>query len=188
MDVADKIADVILTDPSVSVREIAQRLGYAEERTIYYWINKRGFHGIRPFKRAVLTGQFRGQLHARESTARPGRLPVADRLTKTGDPVYTGETVPITLDRGRGLYVWRYQGDPEIGILPLDLLVIGPVDLDSAELVLAQSAAGTVVLRHVITVDHTRLLVGYAPAQVDRTCRPVGTVLQVARLLRPATL
>jgi hypothetical protein len=188
MDVADKIADVILSDPSVSVREIARRLGYAEERTIYYWIQKRGFHGIRPFKRAVLTGQYRGQSHAREPAARPGRLPVADRLTKSGDPVYTGETLPITLDRGRGLFVWRYLGPPDVGVLPGDYLVIGPVNLAAAEMVLSQRPDGSVVLRHVAHTASGPLLIQYPHTTVDPDGRPVGTVLQVARLLPPATI
>ncbi|MDA8199628.1 MAG: hypothetical protein M0Z54_09405 [Thermaerobacter sp.] len=188
MDVADKIADVILSDPSVSVREIAQRLGYAEEKTIYYWMNKRGFHGIRPFKRAVLTGQYRAASRAREAVGRPGRLPVADRLTKTGDPVYTGETLPITLDRGRGLFVWCYHGPPDLGILPGDYLVIGPVNLESAAVVLAIGPEHAPTIRHVVHADGGPLLVEPLRATIDSSARAIGTVLQVLRLLPPATI
>ncbi len=188
MDVADKIADVILSDPSVSVREIAQRLGYAEEKTIYYWMNKRGFHGIRPFKRAVLTGQYRAVSRAREAVGRPGRLPVADRLTKAGEPVYTGETLPITLDRGRGLFVWRYQGPPTLGILPGDYLVIGPVNLEAAAMVLAIGPEQGPAIRHVLHTDGGPLLVEPLRALLDPTARAIGTVLQVMRLLPPAVI
>ncbi len=188
MDVADKIADVILSDPSVSVREIAQRLGYAEEKTIYYWMNKRGFHGIRPFKRAVLTGQYRAATHAREAVGRPGRLPVADRVTKSGEPVYTGETLPITLDRGRGLFVWRYQGPPDVGLLPGDYLVIGPVNLDAAAMVLAVGPERLPAVRHVLHAEGGPLLIEPLRPAIDSGARAIGTILQVIRLLPPATI
>ncbi len=188
MDVADKIADVILSDPSVSVREIAQRLGYAEEKTIYYWMNKRGFHGIRPFKRAVLTGQYRGASIARESSGRPGRLPVAERFTKAGEPIYSGETLPITLDRGRGLFVWRHQGPVEAGILIGDCLVIGPANLAAAALVLAMTPDHLPAIRHVVQTDAGPLLLAYPEATLDSVSRPIGTILQVLRLLPPATM
>lgn len=188
MDVADKIADVILSDPSVSVREIAQRLGYAEEKTIYYWMNKRGFHGIRPFKRAVLTGQYRGASLAREGSGRPGRLPVAERFTKRGDPVYSGETLPITLDRGRGLFVWRHQGPLDAGLLIGDYLVIGPVNLAAASLVLALTPDHVPAIRHVVQTEAGPLLLAYPEATVDPTAHPIGTILQVLRLLPPATM
>ncbi|MCL8207814.1 MAG: hypothetical protein K6V97_07070 [Actinomycetia bacterium] len=185
MDVVDKIAELIRTDPSISVKELARRLGYAEEKTIYYWINKRGFRGIRPFKRAVLTGQFRSAAAAREPALRPGRLPVAERLSATGDPVYTGETLPVTLDRGRGLFVLHYRGDAVDAFLPGDYLVVGPVDLTQAEWVVVARPPGSAALRRVVRTAAGPLLVDWHSAEVDRDARPVGTVLEILRLLRP---
>lgn len=186
MDVVDKIADLILLDPSISVRELAKRLGYAEEKTIYYWIAKRGYRGIRAFKRAVLTGHFRGRMVAREAQARPGRLPVAERLGVHGEPVLTGETIPITLDRGRGTYVLHYAGPNEANILAGDYLVIGPVDLERADWVLTL-AEGRPKVRRVLRAGGMRHLLDMTRGTIDNECQPIGTILQIARILSPAT-
>lgn len=159
-----------------------------KKRQSTYWIAKRGFHGIRPFKRAVLTGQFRGHLTIKEASVRPGRLPVADRVTLNGDPVFTGETLPVTLDRGRGLYVLRYAGPCEPGTLPGDYLIIGPLDLGAADWVLAVGANGKPALRRVVRLGEQPALLDCGQGMLDATARPVGTVLQVCRLLPPATL
>jgi hypothetical protein len=186
MDVVDKIAELIRTDPSITVKELARRLGYAEEKSVYYWINKRGFRGIRPFKRAVLTGQFRTASSAREPAPRPGRLPVAERLSAAGDPVFTGETLPITLDRGHGLFVWLYRGDAVDAFRPGDYLVVGPLDLTQAEWVLVARPPGGAALRRVVRAPGGPMLVDWRSAEVDRDARPVGTILEILRLLRPA--
>jgi transposase-like protein len=186
MDVVDKIADLILQDPSISVRELARRLGYAEEKTVYYWLSKQGYRGIRPFKRAVLTGQYRASGRARETSSRLGRLPIADRLSSSGDPLFTGASLPVTLDRGRGLYVFHYSGPAVHGLLPGDYIVVGPLDWAQAEWVIVQTAAGTVELRRVVRTDAGPLLFDPQRADVDREATPRGTVLQVVRVLRPA--
>lgn len=186
MDVVDKIADLILLDPSISVRELAKRLGYAEEKTIYYWIAKRGYRGIRAFKRAVLTGHFRGRLVAREPGTRPGRLPMAERLGPHGEPILTGETIPITLDRGRGTYVLHYAGPSEANIIAGDYLVIGPVDLDQADWALT-IAGGQPAVRRVIRTGGARYLLDMTRGNIDHECLPIGTILQIARILSPAT-
>ena len=188
MTVTDQIADLILQDPSISVREIARRLGYAEEKTIYYWILKRGFHGIRAFKRAVLTGQYRGYAVAREAVLRPGRLPVADRLSKSGEPLLTGETLAVTLDRGRGLFVWRYGGPTVANIQAGDLLVVGPVDLGTGEWLLVAGADGQPALRAVVRgPDGANWILDGERHELDRGSSPIGTILQLARMFRPAT-
>lgn len=187
MDVVDKIADLILQDPSISVRELARRLGYAEEKTIYYWLAKRGFRGIRPFKRAVLTGHFRGAGRVREATGRLGRLPVADRLSRTGEPEFTGDTLPITLDRGRGQYVLHYAGPATHGVLPGDYIVVGPMDWSQAEWVIVQTAGRDVELRRLVRTEGGPLLFDVQRAEVDPDASPRGTVLQIVRVLRPAT-
>lgn len=190
-DVIDKIADLILQDPSISVREVARRLGYAEEKTVYYWLSKRGFRGIRPFKRAVLTGQYRHVLRpSSEAPKRSSRLPVADRLASNGDPLYTGTTVPVGLDRGRGLYVLHYPGPAAFGILTGDYLVVGPLELEASEVVLVQADGAQLELRHVLTPapEGRPLLLDYRCAALDDRSIPRGTVLQVIRVLKPAVL
>src|SRR5579875_3830418 len=190
-EVIDRIADLILQDPSISVREVARRLGYAEAKTIYYWLSKRGFHDIRPFKRVVLTGQYRHVLRAGpDSAKRAARLPVADRLSPQGDPLYTGATVPVALDRGRGLYVPHSPGPPDLGVLTGDYLVVGPLALEEAEVVLVQTEALQLELRHVLrpAPGQGPFLFDYRRAAFDDRSRPRATVLQVMRVLKPAIL
>jgi hypothetical protein len=102
--------------------------------------------------------------------------------------VYTGETLPITLDRGRGLFVWRYQGPPDLGILPGDYLVIGPVNLEAAAVVLAVGPEQAPTIRHVVHADGGPLLVEPLRAAIDSSAHAIGTVLQVLRVLPPATI
>lgn len=54
MSVIDEIARYILADPNVTARTIAARLGYAEEKSVYYWLQKAGFKGMKDFKASVL--------------------------------------------------------------------------------------------------------------------------------------
>jgi hypothetical protein len=187
MSVTDQIAQLVLQDPSISVRELAERLGYSEEKSVYYWLHKRGFRGIRAFKRAVLTGQYRSQWSAREpSGARPGRLPVAERYARNGEPLFTGETIPVLLDKGRGLYVLRYPGPPDGAFAPGDLLVVGPPDLERAEWVIVLSAHHHPAVRRVVRSDGGFLLLNAASGEVDRQGRIAGTLLQLIRLFKPA--
>ncbi len=54
MSVIDQMSRLVLADPNVTAREIAKQLGYAEEKSVYYWLQKSGFTGMREFKKSVL--------------------------------------------------------------------------------------------------------------------------------------
>jgi len=56
--VLQRMAQFIQENPSITVKELARKLGYSEEKSVYYWLEKAKFYGIKNFKRAVLTGQF----------------------------------------------------------------------------------------------------------------------------------
>lgn len=55
MNVLERMAALIREDPAITVAEIARRLGYSEEKSVYYWLEKARVKGIREFKRMVLT-------------------------------------------------------------------------------------------------------------------------------------
>ncbi len=55
MSVIDQMSRLILADPNVTARQIAKTLGYAEEKSVYYWLSKSGYKGMRDFKKAVLS-------------------------------------------------------------------------------------------------------------------------------------
>jgi hypothetical protein len=126
MRVIDQIANLILEDPYITASGIAKKLGYAEEKTVYYWINKHHYHGLVAFKRAVLSGQFRPASRAvRESPSRYGRIPIVDRFSPQGQPIYSGETVSLTVPK-ETQFVWRYPGPALLHIIPQDLLAFVP--------------------------------------------------------------
>lgn len=54
MSVIDQMSRLVLADPNVTARQIAKSLGYAEEKSVYYWLSKSGYSGMKDFKRSVL--------------------------------------------------------------------------------------------------------------------------------------
>ena len=54
MSVIDEIVSLLARNPNITAKEIAQALGYAEEKSIYYWLRKAGYGGLRQFRAAVL--------------------------------------------------------------------------------------------------------------------------------------
>ncbi len=50
-----QIAALIKEDPSISVRQIAAELKFADSKSVYYWLEKGNISGINEFKRMVLT-------------------------------------------------------------------------------------------------------------------------------------
>lgn len=60
LDVGDQIlramAAFVRANPTATVRELAAHLGFSEERSVYYWLQKMGYRGLREFKRHVIAG------------------------------------------------------------------------------------------------------------------------------------
>lgn len=53
-----KMARIVMQNPTATAREITEKMGYAQEKSVYYWLRKAGFRGIVDFRQAVLTGNF----------------------------------------------------------------------------------------------------------------------------------
>lgn len=127
MRVIDRIANLILDDPYITAVQIARQLGYAEQKTVYYWIQKSRFQGLTAFKRAVLSGQYhppQPNEELREHHAHYGRFDIAETFLAHGEPLFTGETMSLSALSG-ALFIWRYPGPATPSILPQDLLVLG---------------------------------------------------------------
>jgi len=54
-DYLSKMADLVRENPSITVREIASALQFADSKSVYYWLDKHHFRGINEFKREVLS-------------------------------------------------------------------------------------------------------------------------------------
>lgn len=48
------IAALVRENPSITVREIANKMSFADNKSVYYWLNKGNFSGIGDFKKSVL--------------------------------------------------------------------------------------------------------------------------------------
>lgn len=48
------IAALVREDPSITVREIAKEMSFADNKSVYYWLGKAKFRGIGEFKKTVL--------------------------------------------------------------------------------------------------------------------------------------
>ncbi len=58
MSKIDQMAHLVLANPNITAKELAGKLGYAEPKSIYYWLEKAGFKGMRDFKKTVLSRSF----------------------------------------------------------------------------------------------------------------------------------
>lgn len=58
LSIIHEMARFLLMNPSITAKELARKMGYAEEKSIYYWLNKAGFSGMKEFRRKVLSRQF----------------------------------------------------------------------------------------------------------------------------------
>ena len=54
-DYLSQMANLVRENPSITVREIARELQFADNKSVYYWLEKHNFHGINEFKRVVLS-------------------------------------------------------------------------------------------------------------------------------------
>ncbi|MCY0898627.1 MAG: hypothetical protein OWU33_06750 [Firmicutes bacterium] len=181
MRVIDQIANLILEDPFITATAIARRLGYAEEKTVYYWLHKSHYSGLTAFKKAVLQGQYRPpETHALEAPSARDRLPIVSRWTDDGQPVFDGETLVLPLG-GPAELIWRYNGPPLLAIMPQDLLVLTRVDphLKSPWLVVRRDQ--TVELRLAVTYGTHLIPVHPLTLERDNKCTPLYQILQLIR-------
>lgn len=51
------MAYLVRENPNITVREIADRLKFADNKSVYYWLGKANFQGIGDFKQAILKDQ-----------------------------------------------------------------------------------------------------------------------------------
>lgn len=151
MDILHRIAWLILEDPFLTANQIARRLGYAEPKTIYYWLGKARYGGLNAFKRAVLEGHFRpvsagGAAEAKASYSR--HIPIVDDFTASGEPVHTSERLLVWYAPPDVLFAWRYPGHEVAHFLPGDLLLAAEVNRErSGQWAIAFTQARRPVLR-----------------------------------------
>ena len=58
MSKIDQMAYFILANPNITGKELAAKLGYSEPKSVYYWLEKAGYSGLKDFKKMVLSRSF----------------------------------------------------------------------------------------------------------------------------------
>jgi len=58
LSIIDKMVRFVVANPNITARELAEMLGYAEPKSVYYWLEKAGFRGMKDFRKAVLSRSF----------------------------------------------------------------------------------------------------------------------------------
>lgn len=93
----ERVAELVRQNPAITVQEVARKLGYAEPKSVYYWLQKGRFRGFKEFKKSVLTGVYPERLRRAPSRVREkptplkgDLLPLARGLGPGGNPVWVG--------------------------------------------------------------------------------------------------
>jgi len=87
----NQMAHLVLANPTITAKELAQKMGYAEQKSVYYWLDKAGYRGMKDFKKAVLSGCF-------QIAWEPGKLPAVRDSGKLPIPLYTDDDKLTLLD------------------------------------------------------------------------------------------
>lgn len=181
MQVIELIANIILEDPLITAAHLAHRLGYAEEKTVYYWLHKSHYKGLNAFKKAVLHGQYVPKSQAlAEAPAPYGRLPITDLWTADGRPMFQGDTMAVPSGATAEL-IWRYSGPPVLSILPQDLLVLGGLDPAPRSPLLVVQTPDGMAIRLTVPEGTHRVIIHPLTWDRDRKSEPRYQILQLIR-------
>lgn len=197
----EKIARLIIENPSITVQEIAKQLGYSEERSIYYWLDKGNFRGIKPFKKAVLTKQFfidrpglaffeeenkikeasQGERYAIK------RVPIVSQFSANGHPDLSEVTRFLATDRTVGQDAFAFTLETE-DYLPLvnfhEILVVDPqAKLENGDLVLVWTKEAGILLRRYYTDERPLLIHPTRAAEIKKLPAKQGDTKLLGRVM-----
>jgi hypothetical protein len=192
-----KIAAFIMENPNITVREIAQKLGYAEEKSVYYWLEKARFSGIKDFRRSVLTGTVPSGFLAREKESKPpakgsvqDALSLADLPVREHFPVRSPGEKPLSqylpLGFSPGSYLVPATEDLPAGLIRKGdlLLVDASSPIESGDLVLGVSESGEPkILRRYVTSRSGEVFVNLSDP--GDTTSPAAVAGKIILLIRP---
>lgn len=134
-----RMADLIRSRPDITSRELADQLGYAEVKSIYYWLEKNGFT-LREFRRAVLRGEWppgQNRLALREHEPYdPVRVQLIRGFSEEGEPITT-DTI-VTMEWAKVRYALRWEETSYPCLLPGDILLLSDRPPRNGETVLSR--------------------------------------------------
>jgi len=163
MDILDRMASLIVENPTITGRELARKLDYAQEKSVYYWLNKAGYKGINDFKQLVLRGDYplsQSRLprfetgENTENAYRLQRIPLRSSL-KSDEPTprSADNTVYVPASSSISEHAFAITIDTneyQPAIQPGDIVVIDPAAcVESGDLILVEEETAGRYLRRV---------------------------------------
>ncbi|MGI6559118.1 MAG: hypothetical protein ACOX20_09390 [Limnochordia bacterium] len=187
MNNLEKMALLIQKNPSITGKELARQLGYAQEKSIYYWLNKWGYKGLREFKDEVLSWERRPYSQVGES----GMRYMVQELPLQG--IDRESVIPLVVSEGElsaasfALAVSTDDYYPLVGIN--DLIIVDPrADFVSGDLFLLSGENDQLQLRRLYDIGDEYLIIhplrGSKYGRLSKTSRAlVGKVVRMVRHL-----
>jgi hypothetical protein len=129
----ERMAQAIRINPEITVQELKDVLGYAQEKSVYYWLKKSPYKSVRKFRKAVLTGQYNPNYpfppeHLSQSAESPPRcVPLAIGFTPEGKVETSGQTIPVLYNYSRSAFAYRIETNEYFPYFNVgDILIIDP--------------------------------------------------------------
>ncbi len=184
--ITHRIATLVRQQPSISARRVAAALGYAEPKSIYYWLGKEGFT-FNSFKDAVLSGAFDATFTplAQPRAAWGGAPQVADGFESDGLPLLSDHPAPFLWQAGARLLYRLPAGARGSGpIAAGDWLVIGEDVAQVSRTVLLWADGQPLIARQLLLGDRLLLLSEATGVLLEPPFPPViGPILATVHLL-----
>ena len=128
----ERMARAIRRNPEITVQELKDLLGYAQEKSIYYWLQKHSFKGIKHFRRAVSPApilQAIRRLPTTQAEAQgPGqKLPLATGFTPQGEVNTSEHRVPVLLNCSESAFAYHIDTNEYLPTIAAgDFLIVEP--------------------------------------------------------------
>ncbi|MGB9866805.1 MAG: S24 family peptidase [Bacillota bacterium] len=164
MNPIDRLIELVKHDPAITVAELAASLGYSEEKSVYYWLEKAGYSGIREFKRDVL-----GKDRQQSNVADYSEDTVLSRDKLKGNPF----TFKVTSSQYAPYFMEN------------DILIVDPLAVPAnGDLVLVSHASGSSIMRYYRIDKHVLLTSIADPTKVVQPGSEVTILGRVTKLVR----
>ena len=128
-----RIADEVRKNPEITVRELKEILGYAQEKSVYSWLKKSPYSGIKEFRKAILTGQYNpGGYPFPPEYLSQGRetqslVPIATGFTSQGQLNTDGQLVPVLITHSASAFAYLLETNEYFPYFSAgDLIIVDP--------------------------------------------------------------
>lgn len=148
-----EMARFVRENPSATVSQLAEHMGWAENRSVYYWLNQTGFTGIKDFRKAAIdrTLPFSEKELLKESPLKT-YIPIIRRINSPRHFEYADEDFLCQVKTSPQAFAYTVPDSRwSPMILEGDLLVVDPAvkPVDKSFFLAWVSGAGTLILRKI---------------------------------------